>query len=333
LFVPEKRTINKFERENLKATDEHINGVLRWLTERDLDILLLLLKHPFLTSTQIELMVFGSLKFSSRRTKCNERLRRLYHANCIDRFFPPCEKDAGSSEQHLILDYAGARALAQVKGYTKKDFKFKKRNYVPQHYKHTLKIFDFKALLYQLNRQLGVVKYEDGEEGTIGEIIAFHQESRARVKYYTEEGKKSVIIPDAFIVYKYTSTSRLKLFWLECDNATEPLEELKYKIDRYIGYYRSGEWREEAWARMLQGNSFPAICFVAHDEETIKELANYVRRKQSNIRFLFTTYDKLSSVTQKEYVSQKGKRRLVQQDLKVNILDSIWVSKDGVVAL
>jgi hypothetical protein len=84
---------------------------------------------------------------------------------------------------------------------------------------------------------------------------------------------------------------------------------------------------------MLQGNSFPAICFIAHDEKTIKELSDYVRRKQSNIRFLFTTYDKLSSVTQKEYVSQKGKRRLVQQDLKVNILDNIWISKDGVVSL
>jgi hypothetical protein len=326
MFLPEKRTITKFERENKRITDEDIDKIMRWITDRDIEILMLLLKNPFLTVEQIEMLVFSNLTTSMWRNKANKRLRRLYHSQCIDRFFPPTEKDAGSSQAHYILDYAGAKVLAKYKGHTGK-FKFRKRDYIPQNYKHTLKILDFYSILHVLNRQLGYTS-----EGTVGEIVTWKTEQRKKF-HYTANNRvnKGEIIPDAFCIYKHTAQGHLKFFFLECDNATEPMETLKGKILNYRRYFASGEWRQEKWAKVLGG--FPAILFVFHNQEQVNEMVAYSRRLDSNLKFLFTTYDNLYEDERKLYVNSLGKKRYVPQRRKVNILSEIWSSKDGLVSL
>jgi hypothetical protein len=323
LFTSEVNTVNKYERENIRITDEHIDNVMKWITKRDIDILMLLLSEPYLTISQIEMTIFSDLKPSSWRAKANERIRRLYNSHCIDRFFPNVRKNSGSSEQHIILDYTGAKIIAKVKGYTK--FKWRKRTYLPQTYRHYLKIMDFKALLHVLNRQLGVI---DG--GTVGEIIGFETEQMKKFHYNMDnkvhEGR---IIPDAFCIYKYTANERVKTFYLECDNATEPIETIKSKLLNYRRYFASGEWRNEDWARII--NRFPAVCFVFHHQEQVDEMVAYARRLNSNLKFLFTTYDKLFIDVKKKY--EKQKKYYVLQERKIMILDSIWSSKDGITSL
>jgi hypothetical protein len=323
LFTPEKRTISKYQREEIRVTDEYIESLERWVTPRDYEILMLLLHEPYLTISQIEMMLFSDLKPSSWRAKANERVKRLYQANCIDRFFPPVEKDSGSSEQHLILDYAGARLIAKVENRTK--FKWRKRNYIPQNYKHYLKIMDFKALLHVLNRQLGVIG-----EGTVGEIIRFDTEQMKKFHFsMNNKIQQGKIIPDAFCIYKYTANEKVKLFYLECDNATEPMETIKSKLLNYRRYFASGEWRQEDWAKVIRG--FPAILFIFHHQEQVDEMVAYARRLDSNLKFLFTTYDKLFVDVKKKY--EKQKKYYVLQQRKIMILDSIWSSKDGLVSL
>jgi hypothetical protein len=326
VFTPEKRTITKYERETVKVTEQHIDSIMKWITPRDIEILMLLLKNNFMTTEQLEMTAFTSLKPSSWRNKANERLRRLYHAQCIDRFFPPCEKDAGSSQQICLLDYAGAKVIARYKGHVGK-FNWRKKDYVPQNYRHSLKILDFKSLLYVLDRQIGFT-----DEGTIGEILRWETEHMKKF-HFSKNNKiqQGKLIPDAFCIYKYTGTGKVKLFYLECDNATENMETLYNKMNNYRAYFMSGEWRQENWARAL--GIFPAILFVFHHQEQVDEMVAYSRRLNSNLKFLFTTYSNLYSDEHKLYVNSAGKKRNVLQERKVQILDSIWHSKDGLVNL
>lgn len=329
LFTSEGKTISRYERKEVKVTDEHVKSVLSWLTDRDLEILRVLVKEPFLTTSQIEMMFFNDLKPSSWRTKANARLSRLYQTNCVDRFFPRVDLGSGSSESHYVLDYAGARALAMKLGYTNpKQFKFRKRNYIPAQYKHLIKITDFKSLLHVLNRQLGYTS-----EGTVGEIIKFDTQ-RMHKFHYSLNNKihEAKIFPDAFCIYKYTARGDSKFFYLECDNATEPIETLQQKMLNYRRFHASGEWRQEKWARAT--NVFPSVLFVFHDQKSVDEMVSYSRRLNSSLRFLFTTYDKLYTDNVMAYPpNSHGKTRNVVQERNVRILDSIWSSKDGLVSL
>jgi hypothetical protein len=109
------------------------------------------------------------------------------------------------------------------------------------------------------------------------------------------------------------------------------METLKGKILNYRRYFASGEWRQEKWAKVLGG--FPAILFVFHNQEQVNEMVAYSRRLDSNLKFLFTTYDNLYEDERKLYVNSLGKKRYVPQRRKVNILSEIWSSKDGLVSL
>ena len=64
----------------------------------------------------------------------NKRLRTLFDLHCIDRHFPPVKE--GSSKQHIVLDYAGARAL--------KLENFYKINELPLTYYHTVLVAEFR---------------------------------------------------------------------------------------------------------------------------------------------------------------------------------------------
>lgn len=326
IFSNEGSIAEKYSRDTIRATEEHVESILKWITDRDIAILKELLKEPFMTTSQIEMMFFNDLKVSAWRDITNKRLRRLYKEGCIDRFFPRLGLGVGSSEAHYYIDYAGARALGRKLGYTTKQFKFRKRSYLPDQYKHYSKILDFKALLHVLNRQLGFT-----DEGTVGEII--HWNTQKRYDYhFTLDNKvqKSSLFPDAFCIYKYTAKGGLKFFFLECDNATEPIETLKMKLNNYRRFHASGEWRKEKWARAL--NVFPVILFVFHQQDTVDEMVDYSRRLDSSLKLLFTTYDQLIEDTYKEYRNNLGKRRLVLQDRQVKILEPIWSSKDGLVS-
>lgn len=337
IFAPERRTIKKFERENIKIDENHIKKVLGWLTERDIKILDLLLYgedknggelivrgNRFLKTSQIQMLAFADLKPGSWQDKCNQRLRRLYHAHLIDRWYPPTEANGGSSESHYVLDKAGAMVLAHLKGYDAKEWK--KEGRIPQHYQHILLVSDFRALLSVLDRQLGVVKYEDGE-GTIGEVLNWKIDKEAKIKYRFREGNGAVkmrdLKPDALCFYKYDAKGHFVPFFLEADNGTEPLDELKSKIRNYIACRKSGDWKKTQWGNDL--GRFPKVAFLFHDEKTANSLAKFAQGLDANVKFYFSTYNKLYDANYKEYINKShGKRRYVLQEIRINILEKIW---------
>lgn len=331
MFVPEKRIIKKHDRESIRVTNEYVEKLARTLPERDFKIIHLLLKFPFMTSEQIEMIAFNDLKPSCRRTKANERIRKLYHAHCIDRWFPPVSEGAGSAKQHLILDRAGLLALAKKRGMPTTDErirKWRKRNRIPQDYGHTLKIIDFYAMLHLLNRQLGIFQDQEGKDKTVGEILRW-EEGSAKITFPMRvEGRNQniTIKPDAFCIYKWNQQGGFKMFYLEADNATEEMETLQTKIRRYAAMYESGTWRDTQWARATQGRLFPAIVFLLHDEDQAKELRNFAKRQDTQVRFLFTTYSRLYSSTDKVYDLGGGRKRSVPLEEKIQLLEPIYLS-------
>jgi hypothetical protein len=315
MHVPEKRTVKKYGRTEVRIDDKYIETINRWLTDRDLRILKLLNRYPFMTIDQIEMMVFGNLKPSCWRTKANERIRRLYHAHCIDRWFPPVADGTGSAPQHLILDRAGARILA-LKGEPDME-NWRKRDYVPQTYSHTLKLYDFRAMLSLLTRQ---------DDFIVKEWIL---ENKNKMQFPIGDGKQSEVIPDAMC--QYIHNKRQKAFFLECDNGTMSDNQLKSKIQRYIHLYKSEEWKKTKWARELR--AFPPVVIIMHSQDDILKLNDYVNRIKSSIRFMFATYSDLKDVDCIVYENSRGKIREVPQSVRVRLLDPIFICGEGKVPL
>jgi len=321
MFTPERRVIKKHDRSSIRVTVEYVQELVRSLPNRDFEILHWLFKRPFMTGEQIEMLVFGDLKPSSRREKANQRIRKLYHSHCIDRWFPPVAEGAGSSKQHLVLDRAGLLALALKRGIDPSDDrikKWRKRNHIPQNYQHTLKIQDFYGLLHLFSRQL-----------ECGEIIRWEWEDKAKIKFAMREDGRNrnvEIKPDAFCIYKYNTQGGFKMFYLEADNATEDMDVLETKIRRYKAMYESGEWRDRQWARATQGRMFPAVLFLFHDLGQAKELHKFAKRQNTPVRFLFTAYDQLIRQEVKEYHSRGGKTMKVPQEQHIRLFEPIFLS-------
>lgn len=76
---------------------------------------------------------------------CNRRLRILYDLYCIDRFFPRVCR--GSSQQHIVLDRAGAKILNIDN--------FNKIRELPITYKHMRLMTEFRVEAYLKNLGMG----------------------------------------------------------------------------------------------------------------------------------------------------------------------------------
>lgn len=311
LIVPEKHKVEKFGRESIKINNKHIESCLRWLTKRDLRILRLLHQYPYLTTSQIELFVFRNLKPSSWRNKANERLRKLYQNHLVDRWFPPPQTGCGTIESHYILDIGGAKIL-NLKGVPEME-QFRKLDYIKQNYKHSLKLYDFRAMLSLLTSQ---------EDFKVKEWKLEHESTMRFIK-------KDEVVPDAFC--QFVHNGRLKAFFLECDNGTMSTLQLKDKIRRYTMLYDSGEWKQTEWAKELK--AFPPVLVIMHTDEDVKELNEHTSKLKSNIRFLYCKYDDLIDKDVIVYESARGKRREVPQSVRVRLLEPIWIHKNGRIML
>jgi hypothetical protein len=179
-----------------------------------------------------------------------------------------------------------------------------------------------------LNRQIGVI---DGH--TVGKIHTWHSEKVLKF-HYSDNGRirESKVRPDAFGIYIYTARGNAKFFFLECDNATEPMQTIYDKMLNYKRFFESGQWRETDWGKRYR--VFPSNLFIFHHQQQVDDFVAYSRKLDSNgMRFLATTYSQLYDDNYKKYENSHGKHRLVLQERKVMLLDEIWGSKDGLVSL
>ena len=80
--------------------------VAKHTTERDREIAWLLYRQKILTTDQLRLLFFGSLR------RCQDRLLWLYRHRVIDRFYPAGPFSLGKPQAHWLLDEVGAHLVA-----------------------------------------------------------------------------------------------------------------------------------------------------------------------------------------------------------------------------
>jgi len=153
-----------------------------------------------------------------------------------------------------------------------------------------------------------------------GEIIYWQQDPYTK-RSFTLNNKRYTFRPDIFVIYKY-SQNRIKIMFVECDNATESINRLKGKIRMYHNYFLSGVWRQEYWSRSIP-NTFPLVVFLTTVKNDSSKLNRYSESIDSPIRFIFLTYDQLIDFQYKIYESSFGKKRSVLQSIESKILDLI----------
>ena len=88
--------------------------VAKHTTERDREIAWLLYRQKILTTDQLRLLFFGSLR------RCQDRLLWLYRHRVIDRFYPAGPFSLGKPQAHWLLDEVGAHLVAARLGRARK---------------------------------------------------------------------------------------------------------------------------------------------------------------------------------------------------------------------
>ncbi len=88
--------------------------VAKHTTERDREIAWLLYCQKILTTDQLRLLFFGSLR------RCQDRLLWLYRHRVIDRFYPAGPFSLGKPQAHWLLDEVGAHLVAARLGRERK---------------------------------------------------------------------------------------------------------------------------------------------------------------------------------------------------------------------
>jgi Replication-relaxation len=80
--------------------------VAKRTTERDREIAWFLYRQKILTTNQLRLLFFSSLR------RCQDRLLWLYRHRVIDRFYPSGPFSLGKPQAHWLLDEVGAHLVA-----------------------------------------------------------------------------------------------------------------------------------------------------------------------------------------------------------------------------
>jgi len=152
---------------------------------------------------------------------CNPRLRILFELHCIDRLFPPVAVGEGSSKQHLIIDYAGAKVLNLDN--------FKKIQELTNNYQHSVLVAEYRLQAYKAGFSWGIKEYKLGE--CIADIYYsnYHiavEVDRGTESHNTLEGKakkyNELINPPTVIFFTSGASERVDTF----------LDSLRYNIKK-----------------------------------------------------------------------------------------------------
>lgn len=312
VFSSESREVQKYKRDPIEVNKEYVNSILEnrhvgfSLTERDILILQLLYEHYFLTTEQIEMMAFSDLKPSNWRTKANQRIRKLYLAHCVDRWFPPVPSGTGSAQQHVILDVAGIMILESKHFVLDGIKRWKNRGYlVNETYKYISKIYDFKSLLVLLSNRIGHDQ---------SRIMKWNTHTGALLKCLGGVDSENESLPAAYCEY-WCKNRGHKRFYLEIDYKELSIHSFKDRIKENI--------KKDAYTITI-GNENPFVLILTDSEKRRDEIKEYIELLDTKIKFYLTVTDNLSDREYVTYTSKKGKKREVLSEIKVNIFEEIW---------
>jgi hypothetical protein len=241
--------------------------VAKRTTERDREIAWLLYRQKILTTEQLRLLFFSSLR------RCQDRLLWLHRHRVIDRFYPSGPFALGKPQAHWLLDEVGAHIVAARLGRERGSLAWDRQQDFHAHVQlaHRLQSNAFVCALIAATAdepELWV-----SEWGLAWEAIARHW----------PKPPYEMVRPDASIAL--SSPYGLIAIALEWDRATEPMATLISKIKRYD-------------ATLKDAHPEPRInvCFVVPGSRRAERLLHEGREPAAHVpeaRFWVTTATEL----------------------------------------
>jgi hypothetical protein len=274
------RKISKFRRKELGNPEEHLHDLLQkpFLTKRDKEVLLAVYYHRCLTTEQIAEIFF---KYNTKGEKNNQsnliarrRLRKMFDAYLLDRFFVDVGEGNGSSPAHVILDTIGAKVVAGLLNLPMSDinWRYEMNEARLPYLEHMVKINQFYVYLLRKARN------------TKGEVLGFRTENHVRYEF-KHWNERIIFNPDAY--GQYWQGDEGFHFFLELDNGTMSPKTFEKKHQRYSAFYDSGEYRKHY-------ENFPIILTVTTTEERAKQLRDIIyKRDNTDMIWLFASWDKV----------------------------------------
>jgi hypothetical protein len=243
--------------------------VAKRTTERDREIAWLLYRQKILTTDQLRLLFFSSLR------RCQDRLLWLHRHRVIDRFYPSGPFSLGKPPAHWLLDEVGAHLVAARLGRERRSLAWDRRqDFQHSHLAHRLECNAFVCSV--------IAASLDTEEVWVGDWgLGWEAIKQPWPSFGGYEATK----PDAG--FTLSTPYGLVVIALEWDRATEPMATLLRKIARY-----STTLKESRAQRTTN------VCFVVPSERR----ANRLRREGEDAakhvpeaRFWVTTTAQLES--------------------------------------
>jgi hypothetical protein len=243
--------------------------VAKRTTERDREIAWLLYRQKILTTDQLRLLFFSSLR------RCQDRLLWLHRHRVIDRFYPSGPFALGKPQAHWLLDEVGAHLVAARLGRERKSLAWdRQQDFQHSHLAHRLECNAFVCSV--IAASLDTEDVWVGDWGLGWEAIKQPWPSFGGYEATKPDAGFTLSTPYGFVVIA-----------LEWDRATEPMTTLLAKIARY------GTTLEESRAQRRTN-----VCFVVPSERRADRLRREGEDAAKHVpeaRFWATTTAQLES--------------------------------------
>lgn len=242
-------------------------GLAQLLSERDRQIIEALARHRFLTTQQIERLVFTdhSSSLASARA-CRRVLRRLADCHLTTRLNRRIGGfGAGSATSIWHLASAGARALSVLEG---DGIVVRVREPSVRFVEHALAVAEVHVRLLEAARR-----------GRF-DLTSVQIEHESWRSYQGLSGTTDALKPDLAVV---TATTDFEDHWfIEVDLGTEHMTTIMKKCQQYQAYRRTG-------IEQGQSNVFPVVIWVAMTRTRAEKLQRAISASRGLDQALFRT--------------------------------------------
>lgn len=260
--------------ESVAKRRARVGGTVAWevtkrTTERDREIAWLLYRQKILTTDQLRLLFFSSLR------RCQDRLLWLHRHRVIDRFYPAGPFSLGKPQAHWLLDEVGAYLVAARLGIDRKSLAWDRQRDFHEH----------AQLAHRLGCNAFVCSVIAATHSTGNAWVSAWELGWEAIKRYWPKPGYEMVRPDAS--FTLSTPYGLVAIALEWDRATEPMATLLSKIERY------GSGLEDANAQRMNN-----VCFVVPGKRRAERLLKESRQQAKHVpkaRFWVTTTAQLAS--------------------------------------
>lgn len=253
--------------------------------ERDIDLLAALGKYRYLTTSNIQKLIFAD----KAKNALIRRLTKLYHTGFIDRLFTENLKSNAPGEACYFLDRPGYELIVSERGFEGR-FQPKNKLVTPLFLNHTLAIIDFRIRLEASLVDNPVAYLPDDawiSEYDMADPYATKKKDKFIIydEIYDPVSRTNLsFYPDALFVLhgKGQYDNYRSLYFLEIDRGTESSMKIKQKLRSYYLFRANNTFTKYAPVKSF------IVLFVTTTQKRISALKDGLKDDPGLKCFLFT---------------------------------------------